>query len=53
MAVLSALWTHPVETVVAFAGGDGWSADAIAKVWPSSFADYQASAGQQLPEAPT
>jgi NAD(P)-dependent dehydrogenase (short-subunit alcohol dehydrogenase family) len=48
-----ALWTHPTETIVAFADGHGWSADAIAKVWPSSFADHQQSVGQQLPEPPT
>lgn len=47
-----ALWTHPAETIVAFADGHGWSADAIAKVWPSSFADHQQSVGQQLPEPP-
>ncbi len=47
-----ALWTHPAETVVAFADGDGWSADAIAKVWHSSFADHQQSVGQQFPESP-
>jgi hypothetical protein len=37
---------------VAFADGDGWSADAIAKVWPSSFAEHQQSVGQQFPEPP-
>jgi NAD(P)-dependent dehydrogenase (short-subunit alcohol dehydrogenase family) len=47
-----ALWTHPTETIVAFADGHGWSADAIAKVWPSSFADHQQRVGQQLPEPP-
>jgi NAD(P)-dependent dehydrogenase (short-subunit alcohol dehydrogenase family) len=47
-----ALWSHPAETVVAFADGDGWSADAIAKVWPSSFAEHQQSVGQQFPEPP-
>lgn len=48
-----ALWTHPVEAVVEFADGTGWSADAIAKAWPASFADSQQSVGQQLPEPPT
>ena len=47
-----ALWTHPAETVVAFADGDGWSADAIAKVWPSSFADHEQKVGQQFAEPP-
>ena len=47
-----ALWTHPTETIVAFADGHGWSADAIAKVWPSSFADHQQSVGQELPKPP-
>jgi len=47
-----ALWTHPTETVVEFADGSGWSADAIAKVWPASFAEKQQSVGQQFPEPP-
>jgi NAD(P)-dependent dehydrogenase (short-subunit alcohol dehydrogenase family) len=47
-----ALWTHPIETVVEFADGSGWSADEIAKAWPASFADQQQSLGQQLPEPP-
>jgi NAD(P)-dependent dehydrogenase (short-subunit alcohol dehydrogenase family) len=47
-----ALWTHPAETVVEFADGDGWTADAIAKAWPSSFAGHQQSVGQQFPEPP-
>jgi NAD(P)-dependent dehydrogenase (short-subunit alcohol dehydrogenase family) len=45
-----ALWTHPAEVAVAFADGDGWSADAIAEAWPSSFAPHQQSAGQNFPE---
>ena len=47
-----ALWTHPTETVVEFADGTGWSADAIAKVWPDSFAGHLQTVGQQLPEPP-
>jgi NAD(P)-dependent dehydrogenase (short-subunit alcohol dehydrogenase family) len=47
-----ALWTHPAETAVEFADGDGWSADAIAKAWPSSFAPHQQTVGQQFPEPP-
>jgi len=47
-----ALWTHPTETVVEFADGTGWSADAIAKVWPDSFAEHLQTVGQQLPEPP-
>ena len=47
-----ALWTHPIETVVEFADGSGWSADAIAKVWPASFAGSLQTLGQQLPEPP-
>ena len=33
-----ALWSHPSEVVVEFADGTGWSADAIAEVWPEQFA---------------
>ena len=47
-----ALWAHPAETAVEFADGDGWTADAIAKAWPSSFAPHQQSVGQQFPEPP-
>jgi hypothetical protein len=47
-----ALWSHPAEVVVAFADGTGWSADAIAEVWPSTFAPAQQTVGQQLPEPP-
>jgi NAD(P)-dependent dehydrogenase (short-subunit alcohol dehydrogenase family) len=47
-----ALWTHPAETAVEFADGDGWTADAIAKAWPSAFASHQQSVGQQFPEPP-
>jgi NAD(P)-dependent dehydrogenase (short-subunit alcohol dehydrogenase family) len=44
-----ALWSHPAETVVAFADG-GWDADAIAQAWPGQFASHQQAAGQQFPE---
>jgi NAD(P)-dependent dehydrogenase (short-subunit alcohol dehydrogenase family) len=47
-----ALWSHPAEVVVAFADGTGWSADAIAGVWPATFGPAQQSVGQQLPEPP-
>jgi NAD(P)-dependent dehydrogenase (short-subunit alcohol dehydrogenase family) len=47
-----ALWSHPAEVVVAFADGTGWSADAIAEVWPSTFGPAQQTVGQQLPEPP-
>jgi NAD(P)-dependent dehydrogenase (short-subunit alcohol dehydrogenase family) len=47
-----ALWSHPAEVVVAFADGTGWSADAIAEAWPSTFAPAQQTVGQQLPEPP-
>jgi NAD(P)-dependent dehydrogenase (short-subunit alcohol dehydrogenase family) len=47
-----ALWTHPSETVVEFADGTGWSADAIAEVWPKQFASAQQTVGQQFPEPP-
>ena len=45
------LWTRPAEVAVEFADGDGWGADAIAKVWPS-FAPHQQRIGQQFPEPP-
>lgn len=47
-----ALWTHPTETVVEFADGHGWDADAVAKIWPSSFADHLQTVGQQFLEPP-
>jgi len=47
-----ALWTHPTEAVVEFADGAGWSADAIAGVWPSRFAAAQQKVGQEFPEPP-
>ena len=47
-----ALWSHPSEVVVEFADGTGWSADAIAGVWPGSFAGSQQAVGQQFPEPP-
>ncbi|MFC4003818.1 SDR family NAD(P)-dependent oxidoreductase [Prauserella oleivorans] len=45
-----ALWTHPAEAVVEFADGTGWSAEAIAEVWPQKFASHHQTVGQQLPE---
>jgi 3-oxoacyl-[acyl-carrier protein] reductase len=47
-----ALWSHPAEVAVEFAGGTGWSADAIAGIWPERFAAAQQTVGQQLPESP-
>jgi NAD(P)-dependent dehydrogenase (short-subunit alcohol dehydrogenase family) len=47
-----ALWSHPSEVVVEFADGTGWSADAIADVWPKQFATAQQTVGQQFPEPP-
>ena len=47
-----ALWTHPAEAVVEFADGSGWSADAIAGVWPGRFAPAQQKVGQEFPEPP-
>jgi len=47
-----ALWSHPTEAVVEFADGTGWSADAIAEIWPSTFAGSQQTVGQQFPEPP-
>jgi 3-oxoacyl-[acyl-carrier protein] reductase len=46
-----ALWTHPTETVVEFADGTGWSAEAIAEVWPERFEGSKQTVGQQF-EAP-
>jgi NAD(P)-dependent dehydrogenase (short-subunit alcohol dehydrogenase family) len=48
-----ALWSHPSEVVVDFADGTGWSADAIAGVWPAEFAPSQQTVGQQLPKEPS
>jgi NAD(P)-dependent dehydrogenase (short-subunit alcohol dehydrogenase family) len=47
-----ALWSHPSEVVVELADGTGWSADAIADVWPKQFAAAQQTVGQQFPEPP-
>jgi NAD(P)-dependent dehydrogenase (short-subunit alcohol dehydrogenase family) len=47
-----ALWSHPTEVVVEFADGTGWSADAIAEVWPEKYAPAQQTVGQQIPEPP-
>ena len=47
-----ALWSHPTEAVVEFADGTGWSADAIAAIWPKQFARAQQTVGQQFPEPP-
>jgi NAD(P)-dependent dehydrogenase (short-subunit alcohol dehydrogenase family) len=47
-----ALWTHPTEAVVEFADGAGWSADAIADIWPKQFAASQQKVGQEFPEPP-
>jgi NAD(P)-dependent dehydrogenase (short-subunit alcohol dehydrogenase family) len=47
-----ALWSHPSEVVVEFAGGTGWPAEAIARVWPEKFAPARQPVGQQLPEPP-
>ncbi len=44
-----ALWSHPSETVVAFADG-GWTAQAIADVWPKEFAAHAQPVGQHFPE---
>lgn len=45
------LWNHPTQIVAAYADG-GWSADAIAEVWPTVFAPYEQSVGETLPEPP-
>jgi NAD(P)-dependent dehydrogenase (short-subunit alcohol dehydrogenase family) len=44
-----ALWSHPSETVVTFADG-GWTAQAIADVWPKEFAARIQPVGQHFPE---
>lgn len=43
-----ALWTHPTETVVEFADGTGWSAEAIAEVWGQRFEGSKQTVGQQF-----
>ena len=47
-----ALWSHPTEAVVEFADGTGWSADAVAEIWPEKFAPSHQTVGQQFPEPP-
>jgi 3-oxoacyl-[acyl-carrier protein] reductase len=43
------IWTHPAQQAVAYEPG-GWSADAIAEVWSSTFAAHEQSVGEKLPE---
>jgi NAD(P)-dependent dehydrogenase (short-subunit alcohol dehydrogenase family) len=46
------LWTHPTQAVAAYADG-GWSAEQIAEAWPTIFAGYEQTVGENLPtEAP-
>lgn len=45
------LWSHPTQIAAAYADG-GWSADAIAEVWPTVFAPHEQSVGENLPEPP-
>jgi NAD(P)-dependent dehydrogenase (short-subunit alcohol dehydrogenase family) len=47
-----ALWSHPTEVAIEFADGTGWSADAIAEIWPDKLAPARQTVGQQLPEPP-
>ena len=47
-----ALWSHPAEVAVELAEGTGWSADAIAGIWPEKFAPSLQTVGQQFPEPP-
>jgi NAD(P)-dependent dehydrogenase (short-subunit alcohol dehydrogenase family) len=42
------IWSHPQQTVAAFADG-GWTADALAEIWPTTLSPYQQSIGEQLP----
>jgi hypothetical protein len=44
-----ALWSHPTMTAKAYRD-DGWSPDAIATQWPSTFAEHVEPVGEQLPE---
>jgi 3-oxoacyl-[acyl-carrier protein] reductase len=44
-----ALWSHPDMTATAYQD-DGWSAEAIAQQWPSTFAAHLESVGEHLPE---
>ncbi|MFG3407000.1 SDR family oxidoreductase [Streptomyces sp. NPDC048142] len=46
-----ALWAHPKEKAVAFAGG-GWSADSIAAHWPGGVGAETETYGIPAPQAP-
>jgi NAD(P)-dependent dehydrogenase (short-subunit alcohol dehydrogenase family) len=46
-----ALWTHPDMIATSYHDG-GWSAENIAAVWPSTFADSLESVGENLPVEP-
>jgi NAD(P)-dependent dehydrogenase (short-subunit alcohol dehydrogenase family) len=47
-----ALWSHPAEVVTEVAAGSGWTADAIASIWPDRFASSLQRVGQEFPEPP-
>lgn len=42
------LWSHPEPVATAYADG-GWTAEAIAQAWPTTFAPAAQSLGEQLP----
>lgn len=44
-----AVWSHPQQVAAAFADG-GWSAEALAEAWPTTFEPYVQSVGEQFPE---
>ncbi|MFP5346682.1 MAG: SDR family oxidoreductase [Actinomycetes bacterium] len=46
-----AVWSHPEQTVTAYRDG-GWTADAIAEVWPVAMAPFQQTVGETLPQPP-
>jgi NAD(P)-dependent dehydrogenase (short-subunit alcohol dehydrogenase family) len=46
------LYSHPEQVAAAYRDG-GWSADALAEVWPTVFAPQHRSVGEQLPSPPS
>jgi NAD(P)-dependent dehydrogenase (short-subunit alcohol dehydrogenase family) len=45
------VWSHPEQVAAVFTEG-GWSADALAAVWPTALAPHAQTVGEQLPKPP-
>ncbi len=45
------VWSHPEQVVAGFADG-GWSADALADVWATTFGPHEQTVGEKFPTPP-